>query len=90
MDPDYQTASISKAHYEIRLEGHVEEGRTWQLQGLTVALTPQGETVLRGQLDQAALHGVLDQIRDMGVPLFAVRRLRRRRATLSKGKASTG
>ena len=64
------------AVYEIRLRGHLDERRAWQFEGLTMTLLPEGETLLCGPLlDQAALHGILSRIRDMGVPLIYVRRV---------------
>ena len=50
--------------------------RTQVFQGLEVVQGPDGETVLTGPvIDQAALHGILNRIRDLGVPLLSVRRL---------------
>ncbi len=44
--------------------------------GLTMTHTEQGETILRGDLvDQAALHGVLIKVRDLGLTLVSVERL---------------
>ncbi len=55
--------------YRIRLEGHVREN--W-FDGVDVALMPDGETQLSGVMDQAALHGVLSRIRDLGLVLISV------------------
>lgn len=55
--------------YQIWVEGHVRE--VW-FEGLVVALRPDGQTVLSGQMDQAALHGVLSQIRDLGLVLLSI------------------
>lgn len=55
--------------YQIRLEGHV---RTEWFEALTIDLLPQGETVISGQMDQAALHGILSRIRDLGLVLLSV------------------
>jgi hypothetical protein len=55
--------------YQIRVEGHVRE--SW-FEGPVIALRPDGETVISGRMDQAALHGVLSRIRDMGLVLLSV------------------
>jgi hypothetical protein len=63
--------------YEIRVEGHL--GSSWSdwLEGMSIHHEENGETVLAGQIvDQAALHGVLMKIRDLGLPLIAVKRSR--------------
>ena len=62
--------------YEIRLRGHLNEGRTWRFEGLTMTLLPEGDTLLCGPVvDQAALHAILSRIRDMGVDLIYVQRI---------------
>lgn len=55
--------------YQIRVEGHIREN--W-FEGLVIALRPDGETVISGRMDQAALHGVLSRIRDLGLVLISV------------------
>ena len=62
--------------YEIRVEGHLgQEWTTW-FDGFTITLEEHGRTLLRGAVaDQAALHGVLRKIRDLGVPLLSVDRV---------------
>ncbi len=62
--------------YEIRVEGHLgEQWASWLGDTLTLRHDPVGETILSGQLDQAALQGVLIKIRDLGLKLVAVKRL---------------
>jgi hypothetical protein len=64
------------AGYEIRLKGRLD-GRwaTW-FEGMTLSRGDDGTTVLRGRVaDQAALHGVLGKVRDLGLPLIAVCRI---------------
>src|SRR5215467_12244199 len=60
--------------YQIRIKGHL--GREWTewFAGLTITLEDNGETLLTGPVvDQAALHGVLRKVRDLGIPLHAAR-----------------
>jgi len=71
--------------YEIRIEGHL--GSSWSswFEGLTIHHEASGETVLYGPIaDQAALHGVLMRIRDLGLPLVSVRRLGQTSAQVSE------
>ena len=58
---------------EIRIRGQLDDAWSVWFDGLVVAPTPAGETVLTGELpDQAALHGALAKIRDLGLPLLGV------------------
>jgi hypothetical protein len=62
--------------YEIRLKGRLD-GRwaTW-FEGMVLSHADDGTTVLRGAVaDQAALHGLLGRVRDLGLPLVAVGRV---------------
>lgn len=62
--------------YEIRLKGHLDVRRAQMFEGLEMVQEPGGNTVLTGPvIDQAALHGVLNRIRDLGVPLLSVKRI---------------
>ena len=59
--------------YQIRVKGHL--GSQWQdwFGGLTVTLEDNGETLLTGPVvDQAALHGLIKKVRDLGIPLVSV------------------
>jgi hypothetical protein len=59
--------------YQIRIKGHL--GRHWAdwFGGLTLTLEDNGETLLTGPVvDQAALHGLLRKVRDVGLPLLSV------------------
>jgi hypothetical protein len=59
--------------YQIRLKGHL--GRQWTdwFGGLTITLEDNGDTLLAGPVvDQAALHGLLRKVRDLGMPLLSV------------------
>jgi hypothetical protein len=58
---------------EIRLEGHLDARWADWFDGLTLIQLSDGTTVLRGSvIDQAALHGLLGKVRDLGLPLIAV------------------
>ena len=59
--------------YEIRLQGHLDERWAPWFDGMSLDTEPGGVTVLRGRVaDQAALHGLLARLRDLGVPLISV------------------
>jgi hypothetical protein len=61
--------------YQIRLQGHLNpQWETW-FEGLTITPEENGDTLLSGAVvDQAALHGLLRKVRDLGLPLLEVRR----------------
>jgi len=62
--------------YEIRVRGVLDEGWSGWLGGMTITPQASGETLLRGPVrDQAALHGLIGKIRDLGLPLLSVNRL---------------
>jgi hypothetical protein len=62
--------------YEIRFKGHLSSSGVQVFEGLEMVQEPCGETVLTGPvIDQAALHGILNRIRDLGVPLLSVKRV---------------
>ena len=62
--------------YEIRLKGHLDNRWAAWFGGLTITLEDNGETLLTGPVaDQAALHGLLRKVRDLGVPLLSVIRV---------------
>lgn len=63
--------------YQIRIKGHL--GREWVdwFEGLTLSALDNGETLLAGPVvDQAALYGVLRKVRDTGIPLLSVVRVK--------------
>ena len=71
--PTLMTERDAPRIYQIRLEGHL--GRQWTdwFEGLTIRLADNGDTVLTGPVvDQAALHGLLKKVRDLGLPLRSV------------------
>jgi hypothetical protein len=62
--------------YQIRIKGHL--GREWTnwFGGMTITLEDEGDTLLTGPVvDQAALHGLLRKVRDLGMPLLSVTRV---------------
>ncbi|MBN1810239.1 MAG: hypothetical protein JXA14_00225 [Anaerolineae bacterium] len=65
---------MERRRYEIRVEGHLAADWSDWFEGLTIRQEANGETTLSGLLDQAALHGVLAKIRDLGLTLVAVNR----------------
>ena len=59
--------------YEIRLAGHLDQRWAEWFDGLSLTSHDDGTTVLRGPVvDQAALHGLLQKVRDLGLPLVSV------------------
>lgn len=58
--------------YEIRVAGHLSANWAARFEEMSMRHEPEGETVLTGKLDQAALHGVFVKIRDLGLYLISV------------------
>jgi hypothetical protein len=59
--------------YQIRLKGHLNDEWTDWFGGLTITLENNGDTLLTTrEIDQAALHGLLRRVRDLGMPLLSV------------------
>ena len=73
--------------YEIRLEGHLEPRWAVWFDGLSLTRDSDGTTVIRGSvIDQAALHGLLNKVRDLGLPLIAVTQIFLKNSKHLKGK----
>ena len=59
--------------YQIRIKGHLGSQWTDWFEGLTITPEDNGDTLLTGPvIDQAALHGLLRKVRDLGMPLLSV------------------
>ncbi len=75
--------------YEIRLTGRLDARWSARFDGMTLT-TGDGFTLLAGRVvDQAALHGLLHQLRDMGLPLVSVTRVDNHAATRPVGNPDT-
>jgi hypothetical protein len=62
--------------YQIRIKGHLDRKWADWFSGLSITSLDNGEALLTGPvLDQAALHGLLRKVRDVGLPLVAVIRI---------------
>jgi hypothetical protein len=73
---DQSLGHLEAGPYEIRIQGHL--GARWiaWFDGLSPTNEPGGTTLLAGSVaDQAALHGLLQRVRDVGLPLVSVSRL---------------
>jgi hypothetical protein len=71
--PGVTSADRTTEHYEIRVGGHL--GARWAawFDGMSLTAEDDGTTVIRGAVvDQAALHGLLQKLRDIGVPLVSL------------------
>jgi hypothetical protein len=73
--------------YQIRIKGHLGPQWTDWFGGLMITLEESGETLLRGPVvDQAALHGLLKKVRDLGMPLISAVRVKPGLASASNVK----
>ena len=75
-----KTDSTQPSVYEIKIEGHLGYQWTDWFSGLTITLHNNGNTLLAGPVaDQAALYGLLKKVRDLGMPLVSVKRVKPRK-----------
>ena len=59
--------------YEIRVQGHLDRRWSAWFDGMEITAVDDGSTLIRGQVaDQAALHGLIQKVRDLGLPLVSV------------------
>ena len=66
------------AYYNIRVRGHLDQSWSDWFEGLAISNESNGDAVLAGSIeDQAALHGLLARVRDLGLPLLAVIQIER-------------
>jgi len=61
-------------HYQICLEGILDERWLRWFEGLEVETSADDQTIIRGEFDQSALHGLFNRIRDLGFTLISVQR----------------
>ncbi len=78
-DPTHQppdtAEDVDSASYEIRLACHLTERGVERFEQLEVSYAEQGNTCLSGRFDQAALHGLLNKVRDLNLVLISVQRI---------------
>jgi len=74
--PQPQPGTPHPAIYRIRIQGQLDNQWMDWFSGMDITLEEDGVTVLTGPVvDQAALHGLLKKIRDLGMPLISVNRV---------------
>jgi hypothetical protein len=72
LDLNLRTQTMTEI-YQIRIKGHLDPDWAAEFDGLTLSHLEDGTTLLQGTVaDQAALHGILTRIRDLGLPLITV------------------
>jgi len=73
---NHLTEPAHPPEYEIRIRGHLAPHWATWFDTMVITTEPNGETILTGEvIDQAALHGLLRKLRDLGLPLLSVRTL---------------
>ena len=73
-------------YYRLQLRGHVAQTWSRWFENLTISHEPDGTTMLEGPLvDQAALYGVIDRARDLGLILLAVAQIEPRHSHSAEG-----
>jgi hypothetical protein len=75
---DAYTGDGGSGLYEIRIRGHLDGRWADRFAGMTIILEDNGDTSITGpNVDQAALHGMMRKVRDLGMPLLSVKERRR-------------
>lgn len=67
----YSEGDVPRTIYQVRVRGRLGERWTHQFEGVTIAWLDD-DTLLTGAADQAALHGLLKRVRDLGMSLVSV------------------
>ena len=71
--PNPESDADQPVVYQIRLKGHLSRQRMDWFEGLIITLEDNGDTLMTGTvIDQAALHGILKKVRDLGMPLLSL------------------
>ena len=72
-EPEQKPIPNQPMVYQIRIKGHLSREWAGWFEGLTITLEEDGDMLLTGPVvDQAALHGLLKKVRDLGMPLVSV------------------
>ncbi len=75
-EPSHSNKHPQSTYYEIRVRGQLDDSWSDWFDGLTVTSQANGETLIAGPVpDQAALHGILTKVLNLGLPLLSVRRI---------------
>ena len=65
-------------HYLVRVKGHLEARWATWFDGMSLVTESDGTTTIQGPVvDQAALHGLLQKLRDVGIPLISLTQVER-------------
>jgi hypothetical protein len=76
MDTPSADQALKPGSYRIRLDGHLAPRWATWFDGMTLTSDNDGNTVMEGPVvDQSALHGLLNRLRDIGLPLISVTRI---------------
>jgi hypothetical protein len=86
-----RTDPAQPAVYQIRIQGHLSHHWAEWFDGMAISLEGNSDTLLTGSvIDQAALHGLLRKVRDLGMPLLSVTQVDPKQANKSAINADTG
>jgi hypothetical protein len=80
-----------QAIYQIKVKGNLDQRWSDWFDGFAITVQADGATLLTGSVaDQAALHGLLSRIRDLGLPLLSITRLESQERSPARGATSRG